>query len=107
MLSQEIKNQIIGILDGRFRRNGRTVICPMCSNNTFTISDAYISNSLQDDFQNIVLGGPAIPSIAIICNVCGFISQHALGALGLMPAPAPAPGAPAPAATTGAQNGNQ
>ena len=27
----------------------------------------------------------AIPTIAIVCNNCGYISQHALGALGLLP----------------------
>jgi ribosomal protein S27E len=89
MLSQETKNRIIEVLNTRLRANGRAVQCPMCGHNNFAISDAYISNSLQDDFQNIVLGGPSIPSIAVICTNCGFISQHALGVLGLMPQPQP------------------
>jgi hypothetical protein len=45
------------------------------------------------------LGGLGIPSIAIICNRCGFISQHALGTLGLLPATTEAK----PAATVAAE----
>ena len=40
---------------------------------------------MQDRLNGIVLGGPSIPSIPIICNRCGFISSHALGILGLLP----------------------
>jgi hypothetical protein len=30
-------------------------------------------------------GGQTVPAAAIVCNRCGFLSQHALGALGLLP----------------------
>ena len=40
---------------------------------------------LKDNLNNYVLGGPSIPSIAIVCSKCGFISSHALGVLGLLP----------------------
>jgi hypothetical protein len=33
------------------------------------------------------MASPTVPAIAIACSNCGFISQHAAGALGLLPAP--------------------
>lgn len=57
----------------------------MCSNQQFTLADAYIRNELQENLRSVNLGGPSIPAAAIICNNCGFISQHALGVIGLLP----------------------
>jgi hypothetical protein len=85
MLTEQRKNELIGILMERFRRNGRGALCPMCGHKHFTIADAYTVNTLQSDFNALNLGGPSIPAIAILCTNCGFISQHALGALGQLP----------------------
>ena len=62
-----------------------TLTCPMCHNKGFTMADGYFLNSMQVDLTSVSLGGQAIPTIAVICNNCGFISQHALGSLGLLP----------------------
>lgn len=59
--------------------------CPRCHCPNFTISDGYFVQSIQTEIIGTVIGGPSIPSIALICNRCGFISQHALGALRLLP----------------------
>ncbi len=62
--------------------------CPMCSNKNFTLADGYFTNPLQMSPQGgLLIGGPSIPTIAIICTQCGFISQHALGILGLLQQP--------------------
>jgi hypothetical protein len=62
--------------------------CPMCGNKNFTLADGYFTNTLQMNPQGgLVIGGPSIPTIAIICMQCGFISQHALGILGLLQQP--------------------
>ena len=58
--------------------------CPICGNQHFTIVDGYFTFTIQKDLQNIQLGGTTIPTIAIICNNCGFVSSHALGVLGLL-----------------------
>ena len=59
--------------------------CPMCKSSSFTMSDGYFLNTLQEELKGVTLGGQAIPTISLICNTCGFVSQHALGVLGLLP----------------------
>ncbi len=81
MLSDAKKQEIINALESKHVQ----AKCPMCQQSKFSVVDMYVRNSLQDDLQNIVLDGPAIPTAAIICMNCGFVSQHALGVLGLLP----------------------
>ena len=83
MITQEEKHRIILELNKRFNSSG--IKCPMCGNNHFIIGDGYFNSFMQDDFRNLNIGGPSIPSIPIICDRCGFISSHALGVLGLLP----------------------
>jgi ribosomal protein S27AE len=59
--------------------------CPRCGNNEFTVIDGYFNQTLQDQLQGLVIGGPSIPSVVTACARCGFLAQHALGALGLLP----------------------
>lgn len=82
MLNQEEKNKIAQAINQKIQH----IKCPMCKNGTFSIAEGYFNNFMQQGhWSNISIGGPSIPSIAIICTNCGFISQHALGALGLLP----------------------
>lgn len=83
MISKEDKQRIIQELDNKFGSSGAK--CPMCGNTHFVIADGYFNTFIQDDLNNIQIGGASIPSISIICSKCGFISQHALGILGLLP----------------------
>jgi hypothetical protein len=64
---------------------GANLPCPRCSNKSFSVVDGYFNQPLQGEIKGLVLGGPSIPSIVTVCNQCGFISQHALGALGPLP----------------------
>jgi ribosomal protein S27AE len=61
--------------------------CPRCGNLQFTIADGYFSHPVQKDLNSFNIGGPSIPSIVLVCTRCGFMSQHALGVIGLLPAP--------------------
>ena len=83
MISKEEKQKIVLELNNRI--NFGDIKCPMCGNKHFIIADGYFNSIMQDSLNGIVLGGPSIPSIAIVCNKCGFISSHALGVLGLLP----------------------
>lgn len=57
--------------------------CPICHNDSFTIADGYIVNTLQDDLSRIQLGGSFLPSVALVCNKCGFTSIHNAKILGV------------------------
>lgn len=82
MLNDNDKKEIVKALAEKI---GGSYECPICHNKSFTIVDGYIVQGLQDTMNNIVLGsGPMIPSVAIVCVKCGFMSQHNLGILGLM-----------------------
>ncbi len=57
----------------------------MCGNKNFILVDGYFNQPLQSNPSGITLGGRTLPSIAIVCSKCGFISNHALGSLDLLP----------------------
>jgi hypothetical protein len=58
--------------------------CPRCGNHNFTIEDGFLNQTVQQSITNLNIGGPSIPSIVLICNKCGYMSQHALGTLGFL-----------------------
>ena len=80
-LSQEKKKEIINALK---ERNVNSP-CPRCGNTSFTLLDGYFNQTIQGGLKGLALGGPSIPSIVTVCSKCGFLSQHALGTLGLLP----------------------
>jgi hypothetical protein len=79
--SKEQKQKIVQ----KLVEKGATLPCPRCGRNHFTLIDGYLAHPLQDELGGLVLGGPTLPSIVVICTNCGFMSQHALGVLGLLP----------------------
>lgn len=79
--SQEQKNRIIKVLTEK----GADLPCPRCGNPNFTLLSGYFAQPIQPELGSIMLGGPNIPSVVTVCTQCGFISQHALGVLGLLP----------------------
>ncbi len=80
-LSKEEKEKIIKVLDER----GAKLPCPRCGNNNFTLLDGYFNQTIQTEMKGMVIGGPSVPSAVVACSRCGYLSQHALGALGLLP----------------------
>ncbi len=81
-MNQEERDRIIRILEER----GAILACSRCGRRGFTLLDGYFNQSFQAQLNSsIIIGGPTIPSVAVICNNCGFISHHAIGALGLLP----------------------
>lgn len=79
-LTEEQKKKIIDTLSSR----NVTGNCPRCANVNFILADGYFNHSMQVDFKDFRIGGPSIPTIATVCSNCGFISEHALGVLGLL-----------------------
>ena len=67
------------------KKRGVALPCPRCGNQHFTIVDGVFNQPLQAQMSGLVVGGPSIPSAVTVCQRCGFVAQHALGALGLLP----------------------
>jgi len=79
--TQAEKDKIIKVLTER----GANLPCPRCGNDAFTLLDGYFNQIIQETPRGIVLGGRTIPSVAVACKRCGYLAQHALGVLGLLP----------------------
>jgi len=70
----------------RLTQRGAQLPCPRCARRNFAVLDGYFVNPLQQTPSDLVLGGATVPTVAIVCTNCGFLSLHALGTLGLLPA---------------------
>ena len=82
-LGPDQKKRIVEALE----RVGARLPCPRCDAATFTLLDGYFNQPVQTQLGGLVLGGPSVPSVVVVCNKCGYLSQHALGVLGLLPLP--------------------
>jgi ribosomal protein S27AE len=81
------KRQLALILDALTER-GVNRPCPRCGNEEFIVERGLISHSLQISVEEATLGGLGIPVAVTSCVRCGFLAEHALGALGLLNHPA-------------------
>ena len=82
MIDKDKREEIVSALNARAPQ----LECPMCHEKSFTIVDGYVLFSLQEKTNRMTLGPSTfLPSVSIVCNKCGFISFHALGALELLP----------------------
>ena len=78
----EQKHRIVEALEAA----GAKLPCPRCSTNSFTLLDGYFNQPLQGELGGgVVFGGPNVPSVVVVCTRCGYLSQHALGVLRLLP----------------------
>lgn len=80
MLKEEDRTKIGRILSERLGM----VSCPICKKGHFSLVDGYSSHALTDNYHHITLGGKMIPFVMLACDNCGFLTHHALGALGLL-----------------------
>ena len=85
-LNDEQKQEIIELL----KKRGAKRPCPRCRNKNFALIDGYfnqpIHKSIPVSITDIVHKGPYISSLVVVCTRCGYLSQHALSVLGLLPA---------------------
>jgi hypothetical protein len=76
------RNEIIAALKRAYANEP----CPRCRHNEFALLDGYVNLAPNPNPGiGLFVGGPAIPAVVTVCTRCGFLSQHALGALGLLP----------------------
>lgn len=64
---------------------GATKPCSRCGNLPHTLVDGFFNHSINNSLnEGLVVGGPSIPVVVTACNTCGHLSEHAIGALGLL-----------------------
>jgi len=79
---EEMKAKVVKALN---ERGADRRPCPRCENMDFAIVDGFFNHPLQKESSGLVLGGQSVPTVVTVCVKCGFVSQHALGVLGLLP----------------------
>ncbi|MDP3110785.1 MAG: hypothetical protein Q8M71_01630 [Thermodesulfovibrionales bacterium] len=60
--------------------------CHRCGHPKFSLLDEFANIMIQKEISgSLVIGGPSIPAALVVCDNCGAITFHAIGALGLLP----------------------
>ena len=78
-ISADDKHRIIAALKERGAGS-----CPRCRNSQWTVSE-FSRIEVQATMERNTAERTTIPAIMIVCENCGFISQHALQPLGVWP----------------------
>lgn len=84
-LTKEQEDKVIEKINEAIKRkSGKTnLICPICTNNQFTLAGGFVNDFLMDKLNGgLVLGGPVLPSVPIVCTNCGntfFLNAKILG----------------------------
>ncbi len=85
-IPEEIKKKIQKNLNKKLQEKNRSLVCPVCGNNNFILADGFVNDLLQETMGGgLVIGGPAIPEVVIICGHCGYVMKFSAGVLGLLP----------------------
>ena len=78
-ISADDKHKIVAAL--RARGAGS---CPRCNDSQWTVSE-FLRIDVQATMERESSERTTIPAIMVVCEHCGFISQHALQPLGVWP----------------------
>jgi len=59
--------------------------CPACEGTEWTLGEQYTPLALNDMSAGLVVGGPTIPTVALVCKNCGYVSLHSTLILAHLP----------------------
>jgi hypothetical protein len=65
----ETQNAIIAKIAEK--AGGRVGPCSVCRAQQFTLADGYVSLSISPTSKAVQIGGPHLPSVALVCTNCG------------------------------------
>ena len=87
---QQLNDDEKQIIAEILKKRGAKLPCARCKNRNFAILDGYfnqpIHKSIPASITDITNHGSFISSVVVVCTRCGYLSQHALSVLGLLPA---------------------
>jgi hypothetical protein len=78
-ISADDKHRIVAALKARGAGS-----CPRCRDSQWTVSE-FSMLEVQATMERNSVERTTIPAVMIVCEHCGFISQHALQPLGVWP----------------------
>jgi hypothetical protein len=78
-ISADDKHKIVAALKARGAGS-----CPRCNDSQWTVSE-FLRIDVQATPERDSTERTTIPAIMVVCEHCGFISQHALQPLGVWP----------------------
>ncbi|MBU0460040.1 MAG: hypothetical protein KJ597_01025 [Nanoarchaeota archaeon] len=84
-LSKEKTEEIVKKIEEAInRKTGQTGFkCPICTNDKFSLAGGFTNDFLMDRLGGgLVIGGPVLPSVPIVCTNCGntfFLNARVLG----------------------------
>lgn len=76
--TQQDRQRIVSTLEAR----GATLPCPRCGKGPFTMLGGYVNLASQPTPFSDVSGYGSVPCALAACDNCGFVSLHALQAIG-------------------------
>lgn len=79
-LTEENKSIIIRTLEER----NATLPCPRCGGTSFYVADGLVCHILQKPSLKFSIRGAALMNAVVVCDNCGFTSEHSLGTLGIL-----------------------
>jgi ribosomal protein S27AE len=81
----QLPQEFLDLLAKAFEDRGVNKPCPRCGHPYFSIYNSGVLNHvLQTYVDELNITGAGYPTVITFCNNCGFVSQHALVALGLL-----------------------
>ncbi|HLX26508.1 MAG TPA: hypothetical protein VKR05_05900 [Candidatus Cybelea sp.] len=81
LLTDQQISKIIAVLN---ERGVGGTACPRCGNSGFNFEPGLAQIVLHPSSSSAPFGGPTLPCAVTSCTKCGFISMHAIGALGFL-----------------------
>jgi hypothetical protein len=78
--SEEMKHRVASALATK----GVRMPCPRCGTNAWTLVDGFLVHPLTDDVNQIIIGGRSLPTVALVCNHCGYVTEYAAVLLGVL-----------------------
>jgi len=83
----ELTEPQVELIQKALADRGVTDRCQVCGKKTMIVAPVVSLIGVQSHLGGQVLGGKSVPSAIRICDNCGNIEMHALGALDLLDTP--------------------
>jgi hypothetical protein len=76
-----LREKVIRFLDSK----APGLSCPVCKQKNFILGNGFVNESVIDHLeQGVIIGGPSMPEVVIVCSNCGNILKFSAGVMGLL-----------------------